>query len=379
MPSDVKDRMMDSYLFALTYHWLTRHINDFALGAAARITDQITSLCLILVTVWVMIRGYRLVTGASREPPMVLVSHMIKVSLIVFAAKTASLTGSEVYNFLNTTLPQEINYAISGSTSDPVNQIDQNLLKVSAATSLIDMVQVPTTDPALAEEKARTSWMATVGIAAPAMTAGALLLMYQIAMALLTGLAPFFILCLIFDASKDLFRRWLMYLLSTLFSLAMLNLVISWVLSLTVAIAEATWTSDTITRMTGLSSQGFNTIALQQGGIGLLMTVLIISTPPMAAMLFNGTLGSFSPYASVNGGGTSGRPGPHGQPPGSYGGGYGGGGYGGGVYAPPTVAQGHVNSGAQNPGTFNSTAVAQRNVNQTANPSNSDSTKKYSS
>ncbi|AHX14654.1 type VI secretion protein [Dyella jiangningensis] len=314
--------MMDSYLFALTYHWLTRHINDFALGAAARLTDQITSLCLILVTIWVMIRGYRLVTGASREPPMVLVSHMIKVSLIVFAAKTASLTGSEVYHFLNTTLPQEVNYTIAGSTSEPINQIDQNLLKISAATSLIDMVQVPNNDPALAEEKARTSWLATIGIAAPAMTAGALLLMYQIAMALLTGLAPFFILCLIFDASKDLFRRWLMYLLSTLFSLAMLNLVISWVLSLTVAIAEATWTTDTLARMTGLSSQGFNTMALQQGGIGLLMTVLIVSTPPMAAMLFNGTMGSFSPYATVNGGGGSrgSQPGPQGQPPGSYGG-----------------------------------------------------------
>jgi type IV secretion system protein VirB6 len=302
-PSDVKDRMMDSYLFALTYHWLTRRIDDFTINTGARITGQITSTCLILVTIWVMIRGYRIVTGASREPAMMLVSHMIKVSLIVFAAKTASIGGSDLYHFLNTTLPQEINYAIAGSTSDPVHQIDQNLLKVSAAISVIDMVQVPSNDPALAKEKANTSRLATIGIAAPAMSAAALLLMYQIAVALLTGLAPLFILCLIFDASKDLFRRWLMYLLSTLFSLAMLNLIISWVLKLTLAIAEAIWTTDTLTRMTGLSAQGFNTIAFQQGGIGLLMTVLIICTPPMAAALFNGTLGTFMPFPAFGAGG----------------------------------------------------------------------------
>jgi type IV secretion system protein VirB6 len=67
---------------------------------------------------------------------------------------------------------------------------------------------------------------------------------------------------------------------------------------------------------------------MQQGGVGLLMTVLLISTPPMAAAFFNATIGNFSPYPQVNGGGGGGaRPGPQGQPPGSY--------YGGGGYVPP--------------------------------------------
>lgn len=54
------------------------------------------------------------------------------------------------------------------------------------------------------------------------------------------------------------------------------------------------------------------------------MTVLIISVPPMAAMFFNGTMGSFMPYAALGGGAAAARPGPQGPPPGSYG--YGGGG-----------------------------------------------------
>jgi type IV secretion system protein VirB6 len=57
---------------------------------------------------------------------------------------------------------------------------------------------------------------------------------------------------------------------------------------------------------------------MQQGGIGLLLTVLIVSVPPMAAMFFQGTLGNFltySAFATQRGN----APGPQGQPPGSYG------------------------------------------------------------
>jgi type IV secretion system protein VirB6 len=62
---------------------------------------------------------------------------------------------------------------------------------------------------------------------------------------------------------------------------------------------------------------------MEQGGVGLLMTMLIISAPPIAAQFFNVTLGSFMAYSAFSGAGA--RPGPQGQPAGSYGGGYGGG------------------------------------------------------
>jgi type IV secretion system protein VirB6 len=305
---------MDSLFYALIYNWLTKRINNFGIAAATNLTGQVTTFALMLVTLWVFFRGYRMVTGQSHESMMTTVSQMIKISLIVVAAKTVSVAGSDFYEFLNTTLPQEINYVVTGAYDSPKTQIDQNLLEVSAAMSAIDMVQVPSSDPALAAEKAHTSLIASLGIAAPAMTAGALLLLYQIAMAMLTGLAPLFVLCLIFDQTKELFKRWLMYLLGTMFSMAMLNLVIVWTLDLTERVAAALWTTDALARMTGLTAQGFSTQAFQQGGVGLLMTVLIISTPPMAAMLFNGTLGSFM-YAPAVSGGTMGMPrmGPQGQ------------------------------------------------------------------
>ncbi|MFA0925036.1 hypothetical protein ACDH50_18840, partial [Xanthomonas fragariae] len=39
--------------------------------------------------------------------------------------------------------------------------------------------------------------------------------------------------------------------------------------------------------------------ALQQGGLGLVLTTLIITAPPMAASFFQGTLGQFTAYSAL--------------------------------------------------------------------------------
>lgn len=39
------------------------------------------------------------------------------------------------------------------------------------------------------------------------------------------------------------------------------------------------------------AGEGLNTLAMQQGGLGLILTILLITCPPMAAMFFQGVLG----------------------------------------------------------------------------------------
>jgi hypothetical protein len=71
-----------------------------------------------------------------------------------------------------------------------------------------------------------------------------------------------------------------------------------------------------VNKILGGSLGGLNSVAIQQGGIGLLLTALIVSVPPMAAMFFQGTLGNFLTYSAF--GGSSNSVGPNGQPPGSW-------------------------------------------------------------
>jgi hypothetical protein len=66
----------------------------------------------------------------------------------------------------------------------------------------------------------------------------------------------------------------------------------------------------------GAASDGMTSQATQQGGMRSILTTLILTAPPMAAMWFQGTLGGFSAYSQI--GGAGGAPGPQGQPPGSY-------------------------------------------------------------
>jgi type IV secretion system protein VirB6 len=123
--------------------------------------------------------------------------------------------------------------------------------------------------------------------------------------------------CLIFDQTKDLFKRWLMYGIGAIFSMALLSVVASMVLGHTVRVSAALWGAKIINSIMGNSTEGLTSVAMQQGGIGLLLSILIVSVPPMAAMFFQGTLRSALTYAVFQGAGS--KPGPQGQPAGPWG------------------------------------------------------------
>jgi type IV secretion system protein VirB6 len=175
---------------------------------------------------------------------------------------------------------------------------------------------VPPGDTETSNAKSHAMFLAGFGTSSPPMAAGAMMLMFNLALALFIGLGPIFILCLLFEQTKPLFQKWLLYGIGTLFAMAMLSFISGIVLSVTLKAAEALWAASTINGLIGATSEGLTTQSMEQGGIGLLMTMLIISAPPMAAQFFNGTLGSFMAYSAFGGGGA--RPGPQGQPPGSY-------------------------------------------------------------
>jgi type IV secretion system protein VirB6 len=93
--------------------------------------------------------------------------------------------------------------------------------------------------------------------------------------------------------------------------------MLSIALDLCLRVAAALWATNVINSITGQGSGGFSSQAMQQGGVGLLMTLLIVTTPAMAAAFFQGTLGTFYSYSQVKGDPARG---PQGQAPGTYGG-----------------------------------------------------------
>ena len=338
--------------YVLIYNYLQHEIDKFQSKTMANMMIWISALALTLVTLWIIIQGYRMVTGQSQRSMMAMVSDMARIVLIVTAATTMGIAGTDISQFLsaNGTLASGISSIVAG-TDSPISEIDRNMAATQLTLAAIDVVQIAPGDTETAGQKARAEFLAGFGAGGPAMAAGAMLLMYQFTMAIFIGLGPLFIMCLIFDQTKELFKKWLMFGIGTMFSIAMLCVVTSIVLGLTERVAAAMWTSGVINSITGMQAEGFSSQALQQGGIGLLMTVLIISVPPMTARFFGDTVGSFMAYSQFGGGGS--RVGPQGQAPGQDGGGGGGGGGGSGGQAQFGAADG---GGARSGGAFSSSS-----------------------
>jgi len=166
------------------------------------------------------------------------------------------------------------------------------------ALSRIDVLDVAG-DEVLDSQKSRALYMVGFGTGGPAIVGGTMLLLNEVAIALFIGLGPLFILCLLFEQTKPLFGRWLYYGIGTMFSMAVLSAMVSIALEMVERVAFAFWGA---TLVGGLLHQNFTdgmtSQAMQQGGLGLILTTLIVTAPPMAANFFQGTLGYFSP-ASV--------------------------------------------------------------------------------
>ncbi len=309
---------MNLAIYILVYTYINDAINDFMTHLMSQLMHLVAGVALLVLTVWVIMVGYRVITGTLREPMMAVVLNMARIALIVTVATSMSVFGSDLHDLATNKIPTDLNQIFTGNNSTIQSNINDNLAMTVLAMAAIDAVQAPPGDAQTVAAKARAADYAIFGTAAPPLTIGAMLLMYNFAIALFVGLGPLFILCLAFNKTKALFEKWLMYGLATLFSLAMLSFISAIVLQVTLRAATALWTSNFINNLMHATSEGLTTQSLEQGGIGLLMTVLIISVPPMAGSFFRGTLGNFM-YFSAFGGGAANRPGPQGQPPGSYG------------------------------------------------------------
>ncbi|MFC3566502.1 type IV secretion system protein [Xanthomonas dyei] len=302
----------DFVFFKLVNDYFNREIQDFGMELMGRAMRWVSTIALTVTTLWILILGYRIATGQSRESAMATMIKAGKVALIISFASALGANGAMLHQSMTQNLDKEIHTLFTGDEGTAADAIDENLAYTQVAMATLDAVRVDPAQPEVLEKKGRAMLMAGFGTASPPMAAGAMLLLFKFTMAFLIGVGPIFILALIFDQTKDLFKKWLFYVIGTLFSMAMLSVVTAMVLKFTVKVAAAYWAVKFIPLA---SAEGLSSQALQQGGIGLIMTMLIVTVPTIAAALWQGNMGTFMAYSAF---GTASSPGPQGQPAGSY-------------------------------------------------------------
>ncbi len=117
------------------------------------------------------------------------------------------------------------------------------------------------------------------------------------------GLCAF--LCLMFKKTTPYFSKWLNYGLATMFSSALLAAMASISTDLVRIIAQSQYKYSKIASVTsiitGESVSGIFNSAMNQLGLGLMLSTVLIVVLPMAGSWFNGMMGTFASFNHFGG------------------------------------------------------------------------------
>ena len=282
-------------------------INEYLPNLGRRVIRVLGGLGLTVLTLWIILQGYRIVTGQSRESMLALMVNSLRATFIVGIALGVAVGWGSIYTTLTNGLVTTVSDTMTGDpdSDGPYSEIDRTLAIMQVALEVTDAVDT-NSDMTAEEDKDQVQTYIMTGLGLPAIVTACALLLNKIAIGLVTALGPFFILCLLWDPLKPLFQKWLFFGIGTLFSMALLTVTATLALDMVIAVGMSFWVSSMFVSV----SDSAESMAMQQGGLGLIMTTLIVSAPPMAAMLFQGTLGQFSPYSAFS----TPQPGAQGQP-----------------------------------------------------------------
>ena len=278
-----------------------------------------------LFTLWIMVQGYLILTGRSQENLKAFIFNLGKTYIIILVALGVSSTSEFSLRTLTEITTDGIASLMTGnsdvsectlkSTSSLMGcKIDKSLTVAQASMAFIN--QIDTADnPNIAAQVERAKLFAGAGAAGPGIVTGTMLIIYRVAMALFVGFAPFFILCLMFKKTTPYFSKWLNYGLATMFSSALLAAMASISTDLVEIIARAQFKDEVFNTafefIAGGSSGGGNVSgvfqsAMNQLGLGLMLSTVLIIVPPMAGAWFNGVMAST--YGNNHFGGWNGTP-----------------------------------------------------------------------
>ena len=288
------DQAIQWAFFKVIFAFLDDEILAFQDNLLGGTLQWVSGVALVLLTLWILFQGFQIITGRSSESLMGLVVGSLRAVLVVGAATTLAFGSSDFYDTFTNGMQREVSQAVTGRDDLPADAIDHSLDLLQLTMVGIDALAVDS--QMLEDDKDRALLLTGIGMAGPAVVGGALLLLYKLALALFVGLGPLFILSLLFDQTRQLFSKWLYYGIATMFTMSVLSFMVAVTMKMVVAVAFAFAAQYGLAMAAGVPLQGISSMAMQQGGLGLIMTILLVLTPPMAGAFFQGTLGQFSAY-----------------------------------------------------------------------------------
>lgn len=302
--------MLDGYISAALFEEIRSYIVDligqFGYAGLGRMMAFAGAVGTVWLTIWFMVQGYRIATGQSRESLHVFIVRAITVTAIVAVAQGLAIFGQDLASLV-LDLRNSIALAITGGEyEDPSKMVGEVLTGMLTLQIAMDLAPVLGPSSGNNLNMANTlSFITGAGQALPALIAGGLMLLNEIAMHLCLVMAPLCLLAYVFDQTRFMFVTWAKFTVSTLFSMVVITVVTVIALKATIMLGTALLAMDGVS--SGLAFLNIKTgslylrdIATISGGLGMLLTTLILGTPPLMTNFFSGQVGAiFSGYNQV--------------------------------------------------------------------------------
>ena len=284
-------------------------IDDMLIGTyrelvASRLGTALAYLSTAIMTVWVMVQGFTLISGTNRQPVLALA---FKTGKMVFILSLVTLLATKSPVIADTVLNVQglITAAIVGEGNDVYQIIDFNLALAQVfnvlVNSLVGGQQVGANGNVL------TSLSGMIGQSGPAMLVSVLAMMAEISITLAVMLSPLFIFFLLFQQTASMFWSWAKFLLGTMVSLAVLALLSGVLLKMTMFYGGSVLAAFYINGALGdAGSIDMANSALRMSVMGVLSSMLVMLIPPLIMQFFNsGASFAAGAMAGAMGGGSA--------------------------------------------------------------------------
>ena len=223
--------MADPMVFQFVGETVENATNAFVGPAAARLMIALQMIALTGVTLYITLTGYATLSGSVQSPFWTWLKQCIKIGVIAAFALGADNYATYVvegFRGLESGLADAMNLSSSGPTTTIYQVLDQSLGKG------LDIV-------AQCFEKSNAAGFeigAAIGWAIAGLTVGAgtlaisvlgagVVVVAKFSLAIVFGLGPFFILCLMFPVTARFFDAWVAQVLNYTFTVVIMAVVMS--------------------------------------------------------------------------------------------------------------------------------------------------------
>ncbi|PPU96395.1 Type IV secretion system protein virB6, partial [Xanthomonas vasicola] len=100
--------------FKLVNDYFSNEIQEFGLELMSRAMRWVSTIALTVTTLWVLILGYRIATGQSRESAMATMIKAGKVAIIISLASAVGVNGAMLHQTMTQNLDKEIHGLFTG-------------------------------------------------------------------------------------------------------------------------------------------------------------------------------------------------------------------------------------------------------------------------